>query len=111
MNIEQMFRDAKERINIHIEMLYIQAISSIQSKESIKEITETMIENYLKKRGYIVNLLRGEKVLTKDFVVVKILDNEVELWHDYPGCASLFVDNSLLTGLPISLNYMERINN
>jgi hypothetical protein len=109
MNIEQIFKEAKERINTHIEMLYIQALSKIQSKESSKEVTEKMIENYLKKRGYIQNTLSGEKVFTKDFVVVKILDNEVELWHDYPGCASLFVDNSLLTGLPISLNYMERI--
>jgi hypothetical protein len=109
MNIEQIFKEAKERINTHIEMLYIQALSKIQSKESSKEVTEKMIENYLKKRGYIQNTLSGEKVFTKDFVVVKILDNEVELWHDIPASASLFVNNSLLTGLPISLNYMERI--
>ncbi len=109
MNLDQLFKEAKERIDTHIEMLYIQAISKLSSIESKKELTETIIENYLKKRGYILNFMRGEKVLTKDFVVVKINANEVEIWHDIPASSSIFIKNSLLTGLPISLNYMERI--
>jgi hypothetical protein len=112
MNIEQMFLDAKERINIHIEMLYIQSISSIEAIETEIIINEKLIDNYLKKRGYTMNYLLGEKVMCNGFVVVRNLGNKIEVWHDLHGkTKSCFVNESLLTGLPIALKYMERINN
>jgi hypothetical protein len=91
------------------EMIYIQEMSKV-SKESVKEIDEKLIEDYLKKRGYTMNYILGKKVMVKDFTCVFVDKNVVEVWHDKSqNNKSVFVNESLLTGLPITLNYMERI--
>lgn len=107
--IETLYQNALHNFKEHVEMLYIQAKSKV-SKESVKEIDEKMIEDYLKKRGYTMNYVLGKRVMTKDFTCVFVDKNIVEVWHDkVQNNKSIFVNESLLTGLPITLNYMERI--
>lgn len=107
--IETLYQNALHNVKEHVEMLYIQAKSKI-SKESVKVIDEKLIEDYLKKRGYTMNYVLGKRVMVKDFTCVFIDKTFVEVWHDKAQSnKSVFVNESLLTGLPITLNYMERI--
>lgn len=107
--IESLYQKALYNFKEHVEMLYIQAKSKV-SKESVKEIDEKLIEDYLKKRGYTMNYILGKRVMVKDFTCVFVAGNIVEVWHDKSqNNKSVFVNESLLTGLPITLNYMERI--
>lgn len=107
--IESLYQKALYNVKEHVEMLYIQAKSKV-SKESIKEIEEKLIEDYLKKRGYTMNYILGKRVMVKDFTCVFVDKNVVEVWHDKSNNnKSVFVNENLLTGLPITLNYMERI--
>lgn len=107
--IEMLYQNALYNFKEKLEMLYIQAKSKV-SKESEKVIDEKLIEDYLKKRGYTMNYLLGKRVMIKDFTCVFIDKDIVEVWHDkIPNNKSVFVKESLLTGLPITLNYMERI--
>lgn len=107
--IESLYQKALHNVKEYVEMLYIQAKSKV-SKESIKEIDEKLIEDYLKKRGYTMNYILAKRVMVKDFTCVFVDKNVVEVWHDKSqNNKSVFVNESLLTGLPITLNYMERI--
>lgn len=109
--IKDIVSDASNRMEEHIQMLYIQSLSISNPKtESSKDFSDDAIELYLKKRGYGMNYVKGDRVMVKDFTCVKVQDDYVEVWHDI-GCnnGSVFINNSLLTGLPITLNYMERI--
>ena len=107
--IESLYQNALHNVKNHVEMLYIQSKSKV-SKESVKEIDEKLIEDWLKKRGYTMNYVLGKRVMVKDFTCVFVECNVVEVWHDkIPNNKSVFVNESLLTGLPITLNYMERI--
>ena len=107
--IEILYKNALQNLKDHIEMLYIQAKSKV-SKESVKEIDEKLIDEYLKKRGYTMNYILGKRIMVKDFTCVFVDENVIEIWHDKtPNNKSVFVNESLLTGLPITLNYMERI--
>ena len=107
--IESLYQKALHNVKEHVEMIYIQAKSKV-SKESVKEIDEKLIEDYLKKRGYTMNYILGKRVMVKDFTCVFVAGNIVEVWHDKSqNNKSVFVNESLLTGLPITLNYMERI--
>jgi hypothetical protein len=107
--IESLYQTALHNFNAHVEMLYIQAKSKV-SKECVKEIDEKLIEDWLKKRGYTMNYVLGKRVMVKDFTCVFVEGNVVEIWHDkIPNNKSVFINESLLTGLPITLNYMERI--
>ena len=110
--IESLYQKALYNLKEHIEMLYIQAKSKVKDGIS-KEIDEKSVEDYLKKRGYTMNYVLGKRVMVKDFTCVcidKVDKNVVEIWHDKSqNNKSVFVKESLLTGLPITLNYMERI--
>jgi len=107
--IEMLYQNALYNFKEHVEMLYIQAKSKV-SKECEKEIDEKSIEDWLKKRGYTMNYVLGKRVMVKDFTCVFVEGNVVEIWHDkIPNNKSVFINESLLTGLPITLNYMERI--
>jgi hypothetical protein len=107
--IETLYQTAKYNLSNHIDMLYIQSKSK-NSKESEKEIDEKLIEDYLKKRGYTMNYILNKRVMVKDFTCVYINENSVEVWHDKSqNNKSVFVNESLLTGLPLTLNYFERI--
>ena len=104
-----MFKAAERRIDDHIEMLYIQAVSKL-SNGIKKEISVPLMNDYLKKRGYTMNYVLGKVVMMKGFTLVHVQDDYVEIWHDKANNnKSVFVNESLLTGLPITLNYMERI--
>ncbi|WP_372938724.1 hypothetical protein [Seonamhaeicola sp.] len=111
--IDQMVVDAKRHLEDHIEMLYIQAVSKLTPEIKIdtpKKIDSSLIEDYLKKRGYTMNYVLGKTVMVKGFTCVYVQDDYVEVWHDKTNNnKSVFVNESLLTGLPITLSYMERI--
>ncbi|ENA1795742.1 hypothetical protein ABF176_002592 [Flavobacterium psychrophilum] len=107
--IESLYQKALYNFKEHVEMICIQAKSKV-STESVKEIDEKLIEDYLKKRGYTMNYILGKRIMVKGFTCVFVDKNVVEVWHDKTkNNKSVFVNESLLTGLPITLNYMERI--
>lgn len=107
--IETLYQKALFNFKEHVEMLFIQS-KSIQHEDSIKLLDEKLIEDYLKKRGYTMNYVSGKRVMVKDFVCVFIGIDFIEIWHDKANNnKSVFVKESLLTGLPITLNYMERL--
>lgn len=111
--IDLLFLEAKEKIRNHIEMLYIQAMSKSflnQTNDTVKIINEKLIDEYLKKRGYTMNYILNKKVMVKGFTCISVKNNYIEVWHDKTNNdKSVFISESLLTGLPITLNYMERI--
>jgi hypothetical protein len=110
MNIDNLLKKARIRVNEHIDMLYIQALSSLSKHETAKEVTQEHIESYLKKRGYSWNRVLQKDVMVKDFTCVYIGEGYIEVWHDKTNNnKSVFVNDSLMTGLPITLNYMEAI--
>ena len=114
--IESLYQKALHNVKEHVEMLYIQAKSKTDTiiekgrLETIKYIDEKLIENYLKKRGYTMNYILENRVMVKGFTVVRVESTFIEVWHDkIKNNKSVFVNESLLTGLPITLDYMERI--
>jgi protocatechuate 3,4-dioxygenase beta subunit len=107
--IETLYQKTKYDLKQYIEMLYVQA-NSKQPKDTEKQIDEKTLEEYLKKRGYTMNYVLGKRVMVKDFTCVFIQKTYVEIWHDkIHNNKSVYVTESLLTGLPITLTYMERI--
>jgi hypothetical protein len=107
--IETLHQKAIRHVKDHVEMLYIQA-SSKQPKDTEKQIDDKLIEDYLKKRGYTMNYVLGKRVMVKDFTCVYVQKTYVEIWHDkIHNNKSVFITENLLTGLPITLTYMERI--
>jgi hypothetical protein len=107
--IECLYQSALHNFSEHVEMLYIQAMSKIP-KETEKKLDDKLIEDYLKKRGYTMNYVLGKRVMVKDFTCVFTHKDFIEIWHDKTrNNKSVFIKESLLTGLPITLTYMERI--
>lgn len=107
--IETLYQKAVHDFRENLEMFFIQSKSKI-SNDTAKEIDEKLIEDYLKKRGYTINYILGKRVMVKGFTCVFIDKHFIEVWHDkVKNNKSVFVKESLLTGLPITLNYMERI--
>jgi len=113
MNIESLYLSILNNFNNYIEMLYTQAMSKLLSedvKDSNKLINEELIENYLKRRGYVANYILGKRIMIKDFTCVYVHNKYIEIWHDIPNkYTSVFITQSYLTNLPITLNYMERV--
>ena len=111
--IDSLFIDAKRRIDEFIEINIINAktrLLNIGVKEISKGTNQNLIEKYLKRRGYVENYVLGRLVFTKGFTVVCVHDDFIEVWHDKTNNnKSVFIHESELTGLPITLNYMERI--
>lgn len=107
--LETLYQTAFNNVMERIEMRFIQLNSKVIN-DSPKEISEKHIDDYLKKRGYTMNYVLGKRVMVKDFTCVFVYKNIIEIWHDkIKNNKSVFVNESLLTGLPITLNYMERI--
>lgn len=113
MDIDKEIQKAKEKVHDHIEMLFIQASSRLAykiKKDLPRRLNSKLIEDYLKRRGYVMNYVLGETVMVKGFTCVYVKDDYVEVWHDkIKNNKSVFVNEMMLTGLPITLNYMERI--
>jgi hypothetical protein len=112
MDIDKDIKKAKARINERIEMLYIQAKSKLisDSLELDKKLDVKLLETYLKKRGYSLNYILNKPVMVKGFTCVCVNDDNIEVWHDKTNNDKpIYINESLLTGLPITLNYMERI--
>lgn len=107
--IDSLYHSAINNFNDKLEMHYIHAVSHT-NKQSGKDISKKMIEKFLQRRGYTENYIMRKPVMIKGFVVVSIHDEMVEVWHDTPKRqSSVFIKQSVLTGLPLTLNYMERI--
>lgn len=112
MNIELLVIQTKQKFREYIDMLYIQAKSKLDVKDVKdidKNISEELIENFLKKRGYTMNYILGKRVMIKDFTCVFVANSHIEIWHDIPNSKSVYITQSYLTNLPITLNYMENI--
>jgi hypothetical protein len=107
--IDALHQKALSNVREYVEMLYIQAHSRPSRIKDDKGINIQILENYLKKRGYVINNVIGKRVMVKEFTCVHVSDEHVEVWHDAPNTKLFFIKESLLTGLPIALNYMERI--
>jgi hypothetical protein len=83
---------------------------SFQPKTVIPKTTVPVLEKFLQRRGYFQNkILDGSPIWTKDFTCVRVLEREIMVWHDIPNSKPLLIKESFLTGLPITLKYMERI--
>jgi len=106
-----MIKEANQRINDFIDILYIDAISKVVCKNSpeSKKLTKKNIEDYIKKRGYVFNNVGKDPVWTKGFTVVRVTDNAFEIWTDVNNSKKSIIDNSFLTSIPMFLNYFERI--
>jgi hypothetical protein len=112
MDVDKEIKKAKTRINERIEMLYIQAKSKMisDSFELVKKLDEKLINKHLKKRGYSLNYILNKPIMVKGFTCVCVNDDNIEVWHDKTNNdKSVYINESLLTGLPITLEYMERI--
>ena len=111
--IEILYQKAKLNFEEFIKMKFAQIKSKElvgEKGEILKVIDEKLIEDYLKKRGYSMNYILGKRVMIKDFICVFCANNHIEVWHDkVPNNKSVFIHQSILTGLPITLTYMERI--
>ena len=64
MPIEDLYQKTLKNFNEYVELLYISVLS--RAKETDKQITEEMIEIYLKKRGYTMNYVSGKRIMIKD---------------------------------------------
>lgn len=115
--INAQFEQAKYNMSHFIEMLYLNAKSKLEyiqlNRDSpiriIKVIDDKILAKYLRRRGYVENYVSGRLIYTKDFTCVHIEKEHIEVWHDIKNSKPVFVSSSLLTGLPITLDYMERI--
>jgi len=107
--IEALYQTALRNVHQYVEMLYIKEHSRPSRVNDDKGINIEILEKYLKKRGYVANNVLGKRVMVKAFTCVHVTDECVEIWHDVPNTKTFFINESLLTGLPISLDYMERI--
>lgn len=115
------YKQAKQRVHDYIDMLYIQYVSKLRINKEISiqtnmrdktpnPLTTDLIEEYLRKRGYVLNVMLKKPIWTRDFTCVSIMEDHVEIWHDIPKSKGpVVIHNSLLTGLPITLKYMEKI--
>ncbi len=109
---------ALKNISDSIEISYIDAKTrlSLNKIETDKgkiiysnELNNQLFENYLKSKGYVLNTVLGEPIFIKSFVCVKIHKHHLEVWIDKIKSKPVLIKDSFLTGLPITLNYMERI--
>ena len=107
MPIEDLYQKTLKNFNEYVELLYISVLS--RAKETDKQITEEMIEIYLKKRGYTTNYVSGKRIMIKDFTCVYYNCGILEIWHDIKNSKTMFIKESLLTNLPIMLDYMEKV--
>ena len=80
MPIEDLYQKTLKNFNEYVELLYISVLS--RAKETDKQITEEMIEIYLKKRGYTMNYVSGKRIMIKDFTCVYYNCGILEIWHD-----------------------------
>lgn len=119
MTTDNLYKQALNNFHEKLEMHYIHAVSKLSlDKETLKhkrkilytnKLDTELIEKYLKVKGYVLNVVLGEPVFTKGFVCVQIHKNNIEVWIDkIKSPKSVFVNESYLTGLPLTLNYMEK---
>ena len=114
------FQEAKQRVYDYIDIMSIQAKHGIYSPNGInrKLLVQEVTEYLIKKRMYVQNVVKKDVVYTKGFVCVSIKEGGqdgllMSVWHDTgkQRVTPVNINSSVLTGLPIVLNYMERINN
>ena len=117
--IDLLYKQALNNFHEKLEMHYIHAVSKLNLDKVIlkhkrkliftDKLDEKLIENYLKTKGYVLNVVLGEPIWVKGFVCVQIHNKSVEVWIDrIKNPKSVFINESYLTGLPLTLNYMEK---
>jgi hypothetical protein len=115
--IDGLYNQALCNYHEKLEMHYIHAVSSLSLDKKFLEhgvyvftnkLNEPLVESFLKKKGYVLNVVLGKTIWTKGFVCVEIHENSIEVWIDIKNAKSVFVNESYLTGLPLTLNYMEK---
>ena len=80
------------------------------NKSETISYAQTPTFEMLKKRGYVNSFYKGLNVWMKGFVCIVADDNMFTIWHDTENTNKQVINKSILTHLPIVLNYMERIN-
>lgn len=111
IKINNIVKEAKSNVSNYIDLLYISCLSKINHNptETNKIATKKIIENYLeKKRNYQRLELLDKTIYIKNFTCVYVCDKYVEIWNDIKNSKSLFIENSTLTSLPLSLDYFEQ---
>lgn len=114
-DIELRLIESKKKISDYIDMLCLDAYSRLDNpKENVfakRTLTKEAIEEYLmKKRRYVQNIVSGKIIYTHGFVCVSLDGNCISVWHDTRLNPNVVVlKDGFLTGLPITLNYMESI--
>ena len=69
---------------------------------------ESLITDYLKKRGYILGIT--DNVLIKGFTYVKVISGDsIEIGHDIPNSKPYLIEFGALTEVQSACNYFERI--
>ena len=96
--IEQKANDAKFAIN-----------SSISNFKVTTVGWGIEIEKYLQSRRYVKRVIGGRTVFQNNFVVVEVSENGVLVWNDIPSAKKFEIKESIFTGLPLALDYFERL--
>lgn len=90
----------------------ILAATHTKSSRYLRKIDYSHIHDYLKKRGYSYNNVDRKLIMVNGFVCVDVdeANLRVTVWHDTGKYNKpVVMESSQWTGLPIVLNYMERI--
>lgn len=105
-NLDQLLKD----LYIYIDLQTTSEIFKLNYNTiTFKNPNQNQLEDYLKSKGYLQDRILNRHCFIKGFVCVLITDSFIEIWHDLPNSKSLFITMSQLTGLPIALEYMEKI--
>ena len=119
MNIDYLYNTALNSFHEKLEMHYIHAVSKLSLNQDLlkyqqkvvftDKLDDKLIEKFLHKRGYVLNVVLGYPVWVKGFVCVRLHAKVIEVWIDKQRKPkSVFIYQSYLTGLPLTLNYMEK---
>lgn len=79
--LELLLKDFHSKMNDYIDMLYIQAMNGLFKEKSNVSLTKDHINDYLKKRGYIPNILSKKVIYTKGFVCAVLRVNNFFTWQ------------------------------
>ena len=112
-SMEKFHKDLDQIIKDLHNYIDLQTISEIfklnYGNRTFESPNQNELKDYLKNKGYMQDRILSKHCFSKGFVCVLVTDSFIEIWHDLPNSKSLFITMSQLTGLPIALEYMERI--
>lgn len=108
MNLEQLYKKTLHDFNNYVELLYLKY--SLQQFEDTPVVFTETIEKYLTRCGFITNYVLGERIYTRNFTCIKILEKGegIFIWTDIEGSTGTYMNKSLITGLPNIIKYYDR---